>query len=159
MSERDRRPATLPARRPAEAPRHIRRDAGFIDENKLFRVEIEFPLEPFLSGLGNILPVLLRGMACFLLARDLMAREEPPHGPIADGEPMSFPDLVAQIHDRHVGLVLYLREDEIGVRLDALRAAVAAHLARRHLAGDFNALGPAHGCRRTDIEPGGGLSA
>ena len=31
------------------------------------------------------------------------------------------------------------------MRLYALRAAVAAHLARRHLAGDLDALGPAHG--------------
>jgi hypothetical protein len=103
--------ATLPARRPAEAPRHIRREARLVEENKRFRVEIELALEPFLSGLGDVLPVL------------------------------------------------YLREDEIGVRLDAPRAAVAPHIGPRRLAGGFDALGPAHGGRRTDIEPGGGLSA
>jgi hypothetical protein len=57
------------------------------------------------------------------------------------------------------GLSLYLCEDEIGVRLDALRAAVATHLARRDLTGDLDAPGPAHRGRRADIEPGRGLSA
>lgn len=78
---------------------------------------------------------------------------------LADGEAAASPDFVAQLHDRHVRLFLYLRENEVGMRLDALRAVVAVHFRRADVAGDLDALGPAHVGRRTDIEPRGGLTA
>lgn len=53
---------------------------------------------------------------------------------------------------RGLGSIWRLREDEIGVRLDALRAAGTAHLGRRDRAGDFDSFEPANGGRRTDIE-------
>jgi hypothetical protein len=85
MSERDRSPATLPTRRAAEAPRHVRRDARLVDKNERFRVEIELALEPFLSRRGDIVPLLLRSVARLLLARDPMAREELNRAGIAGG--------------------------------------------------------------------------
>src|SRR5208337_4929163 len=100
--------------------------------------------EPFLSRRGDIVPLLLRSVARLLLARDPMAREKPPHGPIADREIVTLPERIAQLDDRHVRHFFYLRENEIGVRLDALRAAIAAHLTRRDFAGDLDALRPTH---------------
>jgi hypothetical protein len=45
------------------------------------------------------------------------------------------------------------------MRLDALRAAIAAHLTRRDFAGDLDALRPPHRGRRSDVEPCRRLSA
>ena len=50
-------------------------------------------------------------------------------------------------------IFLYLRENEVGMRLDPLRAAVAGHIRRADLAGDRDALRPPHGRRPTYIEP------
>src|SRR3974390_2224855 len=106
MSERDRGAATLAARRPAKAARHARRDAGFVDEHELVRVEIELSFEPSFARSFDVFPFLLARMARLLLARDPVPRQEPPHGSIAEGETVALPELVAQLHDRRVRLRL-----------------------------------------------------
>jgi hypothetical protein len=61
------------------------------------------------------------------------------------------PTAITGCPHHHVRLFLDLREDEIGVSLDALRSAVAAHLQRRDLSRGLDALRPTNGGRRTDI--------
>src|ERR1019366_10610682 len=93
----------------------------------------------------DIFPILLRRMPRLLLARDPVPREEPPHGSIAEAQSVALPYLLAQFHDRHVRLCLDLREDEVGVRLNAPRSAVAAHLQGRDLSRGLDALRPTNG--------------
>src|SRR5208283_409272 len=152
MSERDRGAATLAARRPAEAARHARRDAGFVDEHELSRIEIKLSFEPGFARSLDVFAFLLARMARLLLARDPVPRQETPHSSIAEGETVALPELVAQLHDRRVRLRLDLPEDERRVCLDALRSAIAAHLHGRNVARGLDALRPANGGRRTDIK-------
>src|ERR1019366_7850308 len=98
-------------------------------------------------------------MARLLLARDPVPRQKPPHRSIAEADAVALPDFLAQLHDRQVRLLLDLRTDEIGVRLDALRPAVAAHLRRRDASRGFDALRPTNRGRRTNVEPRRGPTA
>src|ERR1019366_1913762 len=95
----------------------------------------------------DIFPILLRRMARLLLARDPVPREEPPHGSIAEAQAVALPYLLAQFHDRHVRLCLDLREDEVGVRLNAAGAAITTRRRWRNLARGLVALHPAHRAR------------
>lgn len=61
-------------------------------------------------------------------ACNLVPREEPPHRSVAKADAVALPDLLAQLYDRQLRLVLDLREVEIGMSLNALRSAIAAHL-------------------------------
>jgi len=97
-------------------------------------------------------------VARLLLARDLVPRQEPPHRSVAEAQAVALPYLLAQLHDRHVRLGLDLREDELGVRLDALRSAVAAHLHGRDASSGLDALRPSNRGRRTDVKPRSGLT-
>ena len=92
-------------------------------------------------------------MAGLLLARDFVPRQEPPDRRMAEADAGALPDLLAQFEDRQVRQLLELREDEIGVRLDAPRSAIAAHLHWRHLSRGLDALRPADRGRGTDVEP------
>ena len=51
----------LTARRASIKPRQIGLCSSFIDEHKMFRVQIGLACTPFLAGLGDIRPVLLGG--------------------------------------------------------------------------------------------------
>ena len=94
-----------------------------------------------------------------LLARDVVPRQEPPHRRIAEADAVTLSDFLPQLQDRQVRLRLDLREDEIGVRLDALRSAVATHLHWRDVSLGLDALRPANRGGGTDIKPRRGLTA
>ena len=65
MPVRDRRPASLAARRPAAEPRHLRRSPGFVDEDQVLGVEVRLRVEPGLAPGGDVGPLLLGGVRCF----------------------------------------------------------------------------------------------
>jgi len=46
---------------------------------------------------------------------------------MAEADAVALSDFLAQFEDRQVRLLLELCEDELGVRFDAPRSAVAAH--------------------------------
>src|SRR5208337_2293643 len=116
------------------------------------------PFEPRFARSFNVFAFLLARMARLLLARDPVPRQEPPHGPIAEGETVTLPELVAQLHDRRVRLHLDLFENKLRVRLDALRSAVASHLHGRDVSRGLDALRPADRGRWTDVKPRPGLT-
>ena len=103
---------------------------------------------------------LLRGMAgVFFLRVMFVPRQEPPHRRIAEADAVTLSDFLP-LQDRQVRLRLDLREDEIGVRLDALRSAdrPSPYLARR-LPWSRDALRPANHDDGADIKPRCGLTA
>ena len=58
---RHRRDEALTARRASIDPRQIGLCSSFINEHKMFWVQIGLARTPFLAGLGDIRPVLLGG--------------------------------------------------------------------------------------------------
>ena len=50
---------SLTPRAAATAARHIRRCPGFIDEDEAFGIKIELAVEPVLSALQDVRPILL----------------------------------------------------------------------------------------------------
>ena len=53
---------SLAPRAAASATRHVGRGPGLVDEDEAFGVEIELRIEPVLSALQNVWPILLCGV-------------------------------------------------------------------------------------------------
>ena len=86
MAVWDPAPEALPFRGAAAFACHVRRRLGFVDEDEAVRVEIELSVEPLLSPLQYVGPVLLGGMRR-LLDGDPPPIEEPPQRGEADADP------------------------------------------------------------------------
>ena len=57
--------APLPARRPPAQARHLRRRAGFINEDQVFGIEFRLEFEPRLPASQDVRPLLLACVCCF----------------------------------------------------------------------------------------------
>jgi hypothetical protein len=91
-------------------------------------------------------------------ARDAVALEEA--GQAADPDPQTlFGQTVAQLVQEQFGLRLVGLPDQVGLRLDGMRALIAAH--RLGVCPTLLHEGPvpAHGAGGTDLEPSGGFPA
>src|SRR3978361_872003 len=106
-------------------------------------------LPELLSRLG----FAARRRAPSFFKRDAAAIEEPPQR--ADAEVAAELPLkpLLQFGQRHVGVPRDLVQDEGGMRLDALRLAVAALLVRPHVTRGFGPHRPADRTRGADPKP------
>ena len=114
-----------PVRATVEAG-HLGVRGGLVDEDDPRRIEVELSFKPRLARRVLRVATLFGGVRRLFFARDLAALEEPPECADGDGDAALLQPL-PQFRQRNVALGGYGRKDQLGMRLDPLRMAVAAH--------------------------------
>jgi len=115
--------AALAARSAPVAASHGGGGCGLIDEHEAVWVEVELALEPHLARCPHIRPVLLGRVACVFL-RDAMALEEARQAALGHEDALLGQSRTKLVQE-DARLRLVERQDQVGVRLDPVRAPIS----------------------------------
>jgi hypothetical protein len=137
---------------------HVRRDPGFIDEDEALGIKVELALEPVLSPLQDIGPILLTCVRVLFCPSQLVTLSEAPKRGDAQQRARLRQERL-QLRQGDVGCLYKKRPDKIAMLLGVPRQPIAVLRLGAPIASRPPQRLPADGARRTDAKRRRSVSA